>query len=90
MDAKHTPGPWVNRTGTLIFSGDGNDAYIIGMASGRTSEEAVANGILMWAAPDLLKALQAARSFVLGYNHGQENAVTAMIDRAIAKSEGRS
>lgn len=61
MTTKHTPGPWIN-DGWRARGSNGECVNLsdcgIGLSSGIATEEAMANGCLCLAAPELLEALQ--------------------------------
>ena len=67
MEAKHTPGPWMNSNGTILAPAGkvaeaGNPGYD-GFAA-ESEDEAIANARLIAAAPDLLAALRKALEWV--------------------------
>lgn len=93
----HTAGPW-NAVECETGSGwtvgprrtDGVDyvADVHRLTSGRTDAESDANAHLIAAAPDLLKALRMARTWVAGFDHeDRARADLAVIDAAISKAE---
>lgn len=82
MASKHTPGPWVpDPDNSRIVASDGHGIF----AFRRLFAEIAGNCYLAAAAPDLLAALQWIK------DHPKANAdqVEAVIDKAIAKAEGR-
>lgn len=89
METKHTPGPWINETYSVVASNtpvDGGDiiceAPLIFDDSMRRWQ---ANARLIAAAPELLDALKAIRD---GWEHNLSEAM-AQVNAAIAKVEGR-
>ena len=64
--AKHTPGPWINRSNRDILTAD-KLCRIADIANGpSTDEERLGNAILIAAAPDLLEALRAIATQSVG------------------------
>ena len=97
MEAKHTPGPWkfgkelTARSGEWLVSFDaGSKGRGIAIAETRTgpgSEEA--NARLIASAPDLLAALDMARSLLVDIEgYSVNGASVRVIDAAIAKATG--
>ena len=92
-----SPGPWefIARVGKIERGGvlDYEPVYDLAKLIDGTD----ADGYLMAAAPSLLAACQAARELLiaLGWlkwvreNNGDESAVAAQLEAAIAKAEGR-
>jgi hypothetical protein len=84
----HTPGPWtwVEGYNGLYGSGEDNDVLTFadyeGMYLSYSNKYTHGNARLIAAAPDLLEALKAARSFHWGD-------VEAQVNAAIAKAEGK-
>lgn len=103
MKEKFTPGPWraelpeagfrFAKTGDwLVTSSDG---LIVAMAIHDKPPEAEPNAHLIAAAPDLHKALDAAKNALRSYQYGNASpelaeAIADMADKALAKAEGRS
>lgn len=93
----HTPGPWRATGGRyipIVANVNGKDAQIGRAESfGQISdEECEANGALIAAAPDLLKACQQAEyafRVPAGTRIGCEFLALTMLREAIAKAEGR-
>ncbi len=57
MQTPHTPGPW--HTGPYcVWGGIQGDTFVAGTKTGLSDAQALANGLLIAAAPDLLEALQ--------------------------------
>ena len=100
--SKHTPGPWVvltNRAGYpyQIHAPNGDDkkpgavgSYITRWAaiSLPSSEEGNANARLIAAAPDLLLALQMAKSLLEIEGYESAGASMRVIDAVIARATG--
>lgn len=85
--AKHTDGPWEfhNGSGTIGRPLDDGEETRIATVQyhGLGEEQFNANGLVMAAAPDLLKGLKYARRFLKA-----EDVDVAYIDGLIAKAEG--
>lgn len=97
----HTPGPWalntqdngLNDSGTILGAG----IVIVPDIYGRSKAEADSNAALIKAAPDLLKALRAARAALynvpeVGKRYDQQHSATHAqacldIDAVIARAE---
>ena len=78
-----TPGPWRVDISTDNF---GWENYVINKGAKHFADEQAANARLIAAAPDLLVALQYARSLI-GVEY--TDAEIAPINAALAKAEGR-
>lgn len=97
----HTPGPWSHRNGR-IFQTDYENLTIANVGRAFDGDYSPANGDLLAAAPDLLKALKGARHVVANAIQNaapeffsteaeiSQHSVIKDIDNAIAKAEGRS
>ena len=104
METNHTPAPWKirgDRVGKVIESDDQDDGMMLSIAHidmYDTQEQAIANRLLICAAPALLDALESARSFI--FRHAQTDCNTGelickkteaeliKIDAAIAAARG--
>lgn len=88
-DATFTKGPWIEGSIGLVGA---NGAVVqvaqlrVGHVSAFENPEAVANGNLMKAAPEMYEALKAARVVVEAEG---ARATLAIIDAALTKAQGR-
>lgn len=100
MEAKHTPGPWVEHHIHVCaecgeLEKDGYHSHcIVEAADGRTDEECIANARLIAAAPELLEACYISRPTFQQMVKDNPNNIAAVnclrwIDKATAKAEGR-
>ena len=91
----HTPGPWKHEDRTYVYAlnEQGSNRFYVDVQRGRANgeltqlAELLANARLIAAAPDLLAALELARSWVairLGDTHDD----LQKIDAAIRKAKG--
>lgn len=95
-----TPGPWLRDGNAFIYAlnPEGHNRMWISVHGGHehglrrvSLEEVKAVADLVFAAPDLLAALQEARDYVLDYGSDTNMApVVARIDAAIARATGVS
>jgi hypothetical protein len=98
MKTAFTPGPWKTAS-RFAFGSDetavecgGNAGHVAALCGGPDAE---ANACLIAAAPDLYKALEAARREIVFQLRGNEtlaksNATVWGIDAALAKARGKS
>ncbi len=94
--ASHTPGPWVVNDRFYVCTAAPTPEFIADCATDSSVEREYAideaNARLIAASPDMLDALYLARSFAEEAIHGDRRwhaEVSAAIDAAIAKAEGR-
>lgn len=93
---KHTAGPWERDRYGSLRGATGREVIAhgigIGISLGGSGAEALANGQLIVAAPDLLKALRFAEEYIASDQETDPNErpLLATIRAAIAKAEGRS
>ena len=86
--SKHTPGPWHVFKDSSIYSKHA-DYTLAEIVAGMTDEECDANARLIAAAPELLKALQAALDALRGSAGFDEiNNAKKQVKAAIAKATG--
>ena len=94
---KHTPGPWHVDPGFLfdVVASDGRDVAETHLSDGheRPDDERWANAILIAAAPDMLRALEAASHALRCYQYGNGSpelaeSVADHADKIIARAKG--
>lgn len=97
--SKHTPGPWNNGIGQIVFQGEGWDPYgrqrriATCEPSTRTQkdwEETWANARLIAAAPDLLAALTQISDYARKDGDAIAQHLAVIARAAIAKATGES
>jgi len=100
MEAKHTPGPWINdgKTISAPVAPDESQTYIAPVAfieDGWTEDMQNANARLIAAAPDLLVAAEELLALLSAGPAGDdtdskcERSRIAALQAAVAKAEGR-
>jgi hypothetical protein len=97
-EGKATPGPWriapashyVGSEINIDAGENGTGGYICSPGQ-RDDAEAVANALIIAAAPDMLAALRRASSFIIanGFD-AKDQALLNEVSSAIAKAEGRT
>ena len=85
----HTPGPWLYFSEPPQVSSDFFSLPVVVADIRKHGLYSEANGVLVAAAPDLLKACKLMRSWLL-HSGGWSEAIEAQIDPIIAKAEGKT
>lgn len=99
MPAKHTPGPWklvLNKFGceaavTVANKNSPDQPFIVAMCDDGEHLNNEANARLIAAAPEMLKAIKQLYSIYMDFNRTSFdlNEIRSILDKAIAKAEGR-
>jgi hypothetical protein len=88
-DSKHTPGPWSvdgPADNQIVWSGQNERVCFLAHSNGRDTPRDIATGLLIAAAPDLLRFAEKVRDYA---RETDDESLYAAADDLISKAEGK-